>query len=153
MTIDNVEITAVHDAIVTAIAGIAPTIAFSQSYGWTYAEAGRAVEGSGRVRHFWLEWGAPQFVFAGLTGRANTEIAVPLDVITSYRMMPAELVDRIRITDVADLHDALHNRLDGAPSGIPGLTGVTYNDTLQDGEAAQLQVAYSFEIRFMRVRR
>jgi hypothetical protein len=141
---------ALESAIIGLIAGVEPTHESSRSHGWTPTDGNRQVgESSECPRLFYLELVTGNAVPRGMTGNADTETSLGLDVLADYRFLSPEERGTVVEMDLWDLHDALHNAI----NVIPGLTLVEVAGEPQpDGDEEAARFRLSFTLQYMRER-
>lgn len=139
-----------ESALIGLIAGIEPTHEASRSHGWTPTEGNRQVgESSECPRLFYLEIVPGSVVPAGLTGNADTETSLGLDVLADYRFLSPEERGTVVEMDLWDLHDELQNAI----NVIPGLTHVEVAGEPQpDGDEEAARYRLPFTLHYMRAR-
>lgn len=141
---------ALESAIIGLIAGIEPAHEASRGHGWTPTEGNRQVGDSSECpRLFYLELVPGGVVPAGLTGNADTETALGLDVLADYRFLAPEERGTVVEMDQWDIHDALHDAI----NVVPGLTHVELAGEPQpDGDEEAARYRLSYTLHYMRAR-
>lgn len=139
-----------ESALIPVIAAIVPTHAHSRAIGWTPTEDNAQVgESSECPRLFFLQWVPGEVVPGGLTGNADTETGIGLDVVADYRGFSPEDRGTVVEMDRWDLYDALEDSI----NVIPGLThSEAEGEPQPDGDEDAARYRYSFTLHYMRQR-
>lgn len=148
MPIQQTRPRALEDALAAQFALITPSHAVQQGAPWVWAEDRREIPPSMRTRRFRFEWGKAEVVPGGLTGMADTEVAIEMRVVTDYRALREEDLGDLTEQDFWDLHDRMWDRLDPI---VPGLTWVDPVAVVVDDPEAFV-IAHEFRIQYSRAR-
>lgn len=141
---------ALESALIPRIAGITPSHVASRSLGWTPTEDNQRVgESSETPRLFYVELVPGDIVDGGLTGNADTETELGLDVVADYRAIDRD--DRGTVTEM-DQWD-LYDMLEDAINVVPGLTDVELaGEPTLDGDEDAARYRFPFSLKYMRAR-
>lgn len=139
-----------EERLIRRIAGIVPSSLKHRGEGWTPEESNREVGSSLQTRAFTVAMAPGEDVPEGLTGNADAETEVVIQVIVDYRLVVPEDLGTMVTMDRQDLTDRLCDSWD------PVIPGMTYSEfvSMESVEEEDLQrVAYTYVVNYMRARR
>lgn len=150
MLIESTTAEDLEQGLIERIAGIVPSALRHRDAGWTPEEGNRSRATSLQARAFTVFLGAGEDVEEGLTGNADTETVMVLQVRVDYRKIPPNDLGALIVMDRQDLSDRL------CDSWHPVVTGLTFSEFLGEevvGDEKMQRYVYSFEINYLRARR
>ena len=141
---------ALEEALIARIAAITPTAVQHRAGGWLPSEENRSVgESSEAPRLFYIQLVPGDVVPGGLTGNADTETSLGLDVLADYRAFDETDRGTVVEQDQWDLHDDFTDAI----NVVPGLTHVEIAGEPQpDGDEDAARFRFPFTIQYMRAR-
>lgn len=143
---------ALQTAFVTAIDLITPRTQMQRtSGGWKFVEGERPPGTTLRV--YRLEWDSGGYTKGGFMGAAHplgaVDTTVTLTVVADYGGIPRHIVKRIAEDDWYQLRDALSD-LKPTTNGLLKVETIDWDFVNTDQN--QAQIAYQFEVRYMKAR-